>query len=91
VAELDENGNPIPGTAAPMPILGSDVREMTDGAGEIYRRNAANMGGSQFVFFMVLRGDVWESVPPEAVATHPATDSMVYVQDLPWDEVPSIA
>ena len=86
MAELDEHGNPIPGTAAPPPPISGEQREMLDGAGQAYRRMMAGAGGALFTFFMAQRGDTWESVDAETRCVHPETGEMIYVQDLPWGE-----
>jgi hypothetical protein len=86
MAELDEHGRPIPGTAAPLPSLMGEQRMLVDGAGQAYRRSTAGVGSGFFTFFMVERGEMWESIPPETPCIHPETGDMVSVQDLPWSE-----
>jgi hypothetical protein len=90
VAELDENGNPIPGTAAPLPPARGEQHELTDGAGQAYRRITAGIGNGLFTFYMAQRGEAWESIEPETSCVHPETDRMTYVADLPWDAAPVV-
>ena len=86
MAELDEHGNPISGTEAPPPPAHGEQRVLTDGAGQAYRRTTAGMGGALFTFYMVERGETWESVDAETPCIHPETGRMTYVQDLPWEQ-----